>query len=51
MSRRITVVLEDELVKKLRNRQAKEFLKSKNVVSFSQIINNIVRENLKKAKH
>jgi len=40
-------MLEDDLVKKLRKRQAKEILKSKNSVSFSKVINNILKERLK----
>ena len=47
MSKRITVVLDDELVKKLRNVQSKKIRKSKNSVSFSSVINEELRKSLK----
>ena len=47
MSKRITVVLDDELVKKLRNVQSKKIGKSKKTVSFSSVINEELRKSLK----
>jgi len=47
MAKRITVVLDDELVKKLRNVQSKKIRKSKNSVSFSSVINEELRKSLK----
>ncbi len=47
MSKRITVVLDDELVKKLRNIQSKKIRKSKKSVSFSRVINEEFRKTLK----
>jgi len=47
MSKRITVVLDDELVKKLRNLQAKMINKSSKSVSFSRVINEVLRKALK----
>ncbi len=47
MLRRITIMLEDDLVKKIRNKQAKEIIKSKKSVSFSQIVNITLKKCLK----
>ncbi len=47
MSKRITVVLDDELVKKLRHLQAKMISKSSKSVSFSRVINKELRKGLK----
>jgi len=47
MSKRITVVLDDELVKKLRNIQSMKIRKSKKSVSFSRVINEELRKALK----
>ncbi len=47
MAKRITVVLDDELVKKLRNIQSKKIIKSKKSVSFSSVINEELRKSLK----
>ncbi len=47
MARRITVVLDDQLVKKLRNIQSKKISKSKKSVSFSIVINEELRKALK----
>jgi len=47
MAKRISVVLDDELVKKLRNIQSKKVRKSKKTVSFSRVINDELRKSLK----
>jgi len=47
MARRITVVFDDEIVKKLRNIQSKKISKSKKSVSFSSVINEELRKSLK----
>jgi len=47
MPKRITVVLDDELVKKLRNVQSKKIRKSKKSVSFSSVINEELGKSLK----
>ncbi len=47
MSKRITVVLDDQLVKKLRNIQSMKIRKSKKSVSFSSVINEELRKSLK----
>jgi len=47
MSKRITVVLDDAVVKKLRMIQSKKIAKSKKSVSFSRVINEELRKDLK----
>jgi len=47
MSKRITVLIDDDLDKKLRLLQAKEITKSVKSVSFSRILNNVLRKSLK----
>ena len=48
MVRRVTILLEKEVEKKLRLLQANKIQKTSNSVSFSQIINEQLRKNLKK---
>ena len=48
MSKRITIMLEDDLVKKLHDIQAKQIRESSKSVSFSAVLNDTVRKNLKK---
>ncbi len=47
MPKRITVVLDDQLVKKLRIIQSEKVKKSKKSVSFSSVINEELRKALK----
>jgi len=47
MSKRITIVLDDDLVKKLRIVQSKKISKSTEHVSFSRVINDELRKVLK----
>ena len=47
MPKRITVVLDDDLVKKLRIIQSKKVSKSKKSVSFSSVINEELRKVVK----
>jgi len=47
MPKRITVVLDDQLVKKLRIIQSEKISKSKKSVSFSSVINEELRKSLK----
>lgn len=44
MSKRVTILLDDELDKKLRLLQAKELMKSMESVSFSRILNDTLRK-------
>jgi len=50
MLRRVTIKLGDELLKKLRNKQAKLVKTEKGYVSLSRVINDVIREGLKKRK-
>ena len=47
MGKRVTIVLEDELLKKLHDIQAKLIKDSKAHVSFSGVLNDILRTGLK----
>lgn len=47
MGKRITIVLEDNLVKKLREKQSKKIKELNESVSFSKIVNDEIRKTLK----
>ncbi len=47
MTRKITVVLDDTLVKKLRKKQAELIKESTKSVSFSSVINQTIRKSFK----
>ena len=47
MKRRITISLEADLERTIRNKQANMLLKSNHSVSFSEVLNRILREALK----
>jgi len=47
MGKRITVVLDDDLVKKLRLLQAKQIKETASAASFSKIINGVLQKSLK----
>ena len=47
MGKRITIVLDDELIKKLHDIQAKLIKESHGHVSFSGVLNDVVRTGLK----
>ena len=47
MGQRITIVLDDDLVKKLREKQAKLIRESTKSVSFSRVVNEILRKGIK----
>ena len=48
MSKRVTIMIEDEIDKKLRSIQAKEIQLTSSSISYSQTINKILKNNLKK---
>jgi hypothetical protein len=48
MSQRITVVLDDEIVRSLRQKQAKQIKNSTKSVSFSRVLNETLRIGLKR---
>ena len=47
MSKRITIMLDSNLDKKIREIQAKEIIKTTKSVSFSKTVNDILRKSLK----
>ncbi len=47
MGKRVTIVVDDDLVKKLRERQSNLIKKSTKSVSFSRVVNESVRKGLK----
>ncbi len=47
MTKRVTIVLDEDLIKKLRERQAKLIHDSSGAVSFSSVLNNTLRKGLK----
>ena len=47
MAERITIMLDSEIAKKLRNLQAKKLKESSSSVSFSKIVNEILEKGLK----
>jgi len=47
MGKRITIVFDDDLLKKLREKQAKLIKESANSVSFSSVVNQTLRKNIK----
>ena len=49
MGKRVTVVLDEDLMMKIRGRQSKLIKGSIKAVSFSRVLNDVVREGLKKS--
>jgi len=48
MGKRITILLDDDLLKKLHEIQAKQIIHSQTYVSFSSVVNEILRKGLKR---
>ncbi len=48
---RITIILDDDIVRKLRNRQAKLLMESSNAVTLTSVIKEALEEFLKKEKN
>jgi len=48
MAKRVTIMLDDDLDRKLRSIQAKEIQNTISSVSFSTVLNQVLRNNLKK---
>ena len=46
MSKRVTIVIDDGLYKKIRLLQSKEIAKSTKSVSFSKVLNDVLRKEL-----
>lgn len=49
MSKRITIIMNDEIIKKLHQRQANLIKKEKRTVTFSEILCSTIREGLDKS--
>ncbi len=47
---RITIILDDDIVRKLRNRQAKLLMESSKAVTMTSVIKEALKEYLKKEK-
>jgi len=47
MGKRISVMFDDDIIKKLREKQAKLIKKSKKSVSFSSVVNEALRKGIK----
>jgi hypothetical protein len=47
MGKRITIILEEDLVKKLHEMQAKQIKQSTKSVSFSHVLNEVLRKGIK----
>ena len=47
MAKRITIMLDDDLLKKLHEIQAKQIKKTQKSVSFSRVLNEVLRKRLK----
>lgn len=50
MASRITIMLEDDLAKKLRIKQSRLIQETNKAMSFSQVINDTLKSNLKNIK-
>ena len=48
MAERITIMLDEDLVKRIREKQAKMIRESTKSVSFSKVINEVLQQGLKK---
>jgi predicted transcriptional regulator len=48
MAKRITIMIDDDLDKKLRQLQAKLIQETSSSISFSQVINETIRKSIKK---
>jgi len=47
LAKKVTIVLDDDIIKKLREKQAKLIKKSSEHVSFSRIVNETLRKHFK----
>ena len=48
MAKRITIMIDDDLLKKLHEKQAKQIKETSESVSFSRVLNDELRKNLRK---
>jgi len=46
MGRRVTVALDDDIIKKLRRKQAKQIKESRKLIYFSRVVNETLRKGI-----
>jgi len=51
LGKRVTIIIDDEVNKKIRLLQSKLIQKNKQAISFSRVINDVCRDGLKNGKH
>lgn len=47
MARRVTIVMDEDIIKKLHERQAKQIKESAKSISFSSVVNETIRKHIK----
>ena len=47
MARRVTIVMDEDIIKKLHERQAKQIKESAKSISFSSVVNQTIRKHMK----
>ena len=47
MARRVTIVMDEDIIKKLHERQAKQIKESAKSISFSSVVNETIRKQIK----
>ena len=47
MTRRVTIVMDEDIIKKLHERQAKQIKESAKSISFSSVVNETIRKHIK----
>ena len=47
MARRVTIIMDEDIIKKLHERQAKQIKESAKSISFSSVVNETIRKHIK----
>ena len=47
MARRVTIVMDEDIIKKIHERQAKQIKESAKSISFSRVVNETIRKHIK----
>ena len=47
MAKRVTIVMDEDIIKKLHERQAKQIKESAKSISFSRVVNETIRKHIK----
>ena len=47
MAKRVTIVMDEDIIKKLHERQAKQIKESSKSISFSSVVNEAIRKHIK----